>query len=85
MGQPISGTTNFNTVSGPIIVSGSSTGIGLTAANVDGWDFTLLSSAATNCAIDAESDATKNLLKQTLDLDRVRQPKEQMLAAGCAV
>jgi hypothetical protein len=85
MGQPVSGTTTFASVHGPTIVSGSSTGSGLVATNVDGWDFTLLSSAATNCAIDAESDATKNLLKQTLDLDRVRQPKEQMLAAGCAV
>jgi len=55
LAQPTPGVSDFNTVGGPVIVSGSSTGDGLSAINVDGWDFTLSSNAATNCYIGAET------------------------------
>nr|WP_217916289.1 Ig-like domain-containing protein [Duganella sp. BJB1802] len=55
MAQPVAGVSDFNTVSGPVIASGSSAGDGLSVLNIDGWDFLLKSSAATNCYIGAET------------------------------
>jgi hypothetical protein len=45
MTRPISGTTDFNSLQTGLRASGNTTGSGLTATNIDGWDFTLLSSA----------------------------------------
>ncbi|WP_143192050.1 InlB B-repeat-containing protein [Paenibacillus helianthi] len=51
---PVNGNTDFDSVSGPIIISGSSTGPGLMATDINGYDFLLKSSSATNCYIGAE-------------------------------
>ena len=55
LARPVNGVSSFNSFPGGILTSGSADGPGLTALNVDGWDFTLRGASAMNCYIAADT------------------------------
>ncbi|MBB3117620.1 Ig-like domain-containing protein [Pseudoduganella violacea] len=69
LAQPRNGVSDFNMGHGQVIVSGSATDDGLSASDVDGWDFTLKSSSATNCYIGAEALTNQTPMITGVSLD----------------